>query len=113
MRLLIPSLTLAALALGAAPAADLAKADRTLRKEPAYRGKPQYCLLVFGPGARETAWLVLDLVSEPWDARGERDALYVDRDGSGDLTQPGKRVAVTMRSGQSIDRFSHREYTWY
>jgi hypothetical protein len=114
MRFLIPYLALTALALGAAaPAADLAKTDRTLRKEPAYRGKPRYCLLVFGPGAEERAWLVLDLVSEPWDARGEKDALYVDRDGSGDLTRPGNRVPVTMRSGKSFDRFSHREHAWY
>lgn len=112
MRFLVPSLALLALS-AAAPAADPAKADRTLRKEPAYRGEPGYCLLVFGPEAKDRAWLVLDLVSEPSDARGEKDALYVDRDGSGDLTQPGKRVPVTMRSGQSFDRFSRREHPWY
>ncbi len=114
MRPLFPTLALAALALGtAAPAADLAKLDRTVRKEPAYRGKPHYCLLVFGPEAQQRAWLVRDLVSEPWDAKGEKDALYVDRDGSGDLTRPGSRVPVTMRSGQSFDRFSHREHPWF
>ncbi len=30
-------------------AADLTKIDRTIAKEPAYKGKPKYCLLVFGP----------------------------------------------------------------
>jgi hypothetical protein len=115
MRPIVPTLALAALTLGAgpAPAADLAKVDRTVTKEPAYRGKPQYCLLVFGPGAKERAWLVLDLVSEPWDAKGDQDALYVGRDGSGDLTRPGKRVPVTMRSGKSFDRFSRREHPWF
>jgi hypothetical protein len=109
------TLALAALALGAAPtpAADLAKVDRALKKEPAYRGKPHYCLLVFGPEAKERAWLVLDLASEPWDTKGDRDALYVDRDGSGDLTRPGMRVPGTMRSGKSFDRFSHREHPWF
>jgi hypothetical protein len=33
-------------------AVDLAKIDRSLRKEPTYESKhPQYCLLVFGPQA--------------------------------------------------------------
>jgi hypothetical protein len=106
---------LAALVLAAAPAAaaDLAKVDRALKKEPAYRGKPGYCLLVFGPETKEPAWLVLDLVSEPSDAKGEKDALYVDRDGTGDLTRPGSRVPVTMRSGMSFDRFSRREHPWF
>jgi len=62
-------------------AADLAQVDRTLRKEPAYRSKPRYCLLVFGPEAKPRIWLVQD-----------GDVLYVDRNGNGDLTEPGKRV---------------------
>ncbi len=66
----------------AAPAAavDLAKIDRSIRKEPVYQSKePQYCLLVFGPEAKVRVWLVLD-----------GDALYLDR--NGDLTEPGKRI---------------------
>src|SRR5262249_20864309 len=41
---------LAWLALASLPAsaADLTKIDRTIAKEPAYKNKPQYCLLVFG-----------------------------------------------------------------
>jgi hypothetical protein len=66
----------------AAPAADLAKVDRAIRKEPAYRGKPKYCLLVFGPQARTNVWLVLD-----------GNVLYVDRNGNGDLTEKGECVA--------------------
>jgi hypothetical protein len=66
-----------------AAAADLAKVDRSIRREPAYRSRPGYCLLVFGPEAKHRAWLVLD-----------GDALYVDRNGNGDLTEEGERVAV-------------------
>jgi hypothetical protein len=77
-------LTAAALLLGTAPAraADLAKVDRTVKKEPAYKGKPRYCLLVFGPEARTRVWLVQD-----------GDTLYVDRNGNGDLTDEGEKVA--------------------
>jgi hypothetical protein len=64
-----------------APAADLTKIDRTIAKEPAYQGKPKYCLLVFGPEAKFRVWLVLD-----------GDTLYVDRNGNGNLTEAGNRV---------------------
>src|SRR5437867_2705101 len=64
-------------------AGDLATMDRSLRKEPTYKSKqPQYCLLVFGPEAKTRVWLVLD-----------GDALYLDRNGNGDLTDPGERIA--------------------
>jgi hypothetical protein len=88
------------IALGTGPglAVDLAKIDRTIRKEPAYQSKsPKYCLLVFGPKAETRVWLVLDLVSEPWEANGAKNALYVDRNGNGDLTEAGARVTCTMR----------------
>jgi hypothetical protein len=63
---------------------DLAKIDRTLRKEPTYQSKrPQYCLLVFGPEAKTRVWVVLD-----------GDVLYLDRNGNGDLTDPGERIAA-------------------
>jgi len=63
---------------------DLAGIDRAIKKEPAYRTKsPRYCLLAFGPEAKTRVWLVLD-----------GDHLYVDRDGDGDLTGDGERVAV-------------------
>ncbi len=68
-------------ALRAAPPADLAKVERVLGKEPAYQGKPGYVLLAFGPEARHKAWLVLD-----------GDTLYVDREGTGELTRPDCRV---------------------
>ncbi len=68
-----------------APAADLAKLDRTIKKEPAYKGKPKYCLLAFGPEAKLRVWLVLD-----------DGVLYVDRNGNGDLTEPGEQVKGTQ-----------------
>jgi hypothetical protein len=77
------ALAAALLAAGAAGAADLARVDRTIAKEPAYKGKPKYCLLVFGPEARTRVWLVQD-----------GDVLYVDRNGNGDLTEKGGRVAL-------------------
>jgi hypothetical protein len=77
--------TLVALSLLAAPAGavDLANIDRSIRKEPIYESQnPQYCLLVFGPEAKVRVWLVLD-----------GDVLYVDRNGNGDLTEPGERIS--------------------
>jgi hypothetical protein len=65
----------------ATPAADLSKIDRTIQKEPAYQSKPRYCLLVFGPEAKHRVWLVVD-----------GDVLYVDKNGTGDLTEEGKRI---------------------
>ena len=49
-----------ALLVASAPAvnawgADLTKIDRTIAKEPAYKSKPKYCLLVFGPGGENTS----------------------------------------------------------
>src|SRR5262245_47091454 len=61
--------------------ADLTKIDRTIAKEPVYKSKPKYCLLVFGPEAKTRVWLVQD-----------GDVLYVDRKGNGDLTEPGQKV---------------------
>jgi hypothetical protein len=65
-----------------AQAAELAKIERTIAKEPTYRTRtPKYCLLVFGLDAKMRVWLVQD-----------GDILYVDRNGNGDLTEDGKRI---------------------
>jgi hypothetical protein len=81
-------IALACLALSpAAVAADLSKIDRTIAKEPAYQTKEvAYCLLVFGADAKTRVWLVQD---------GE--TLYVDRNGNGDLTEDGERVALKRK----------------
>jgi hypothetical protein len=82
--------TLAAVLLLAplAQAADLAKIERKIAKEPAYQTKtPKYCLLVFGLAAKTRVWLVQD-----------GDTLYVDRNGNGDLTEDGKRVTLKQQN---------------
>lgn len=83
MRRILWSLLLATFALSAGPAwaADLGKIERTIAKEPAYKGTPKYCLLVFGAEAKFKAWLVVD-----------DEAVHVDRNGNGDLTENGKRA---------------------
>lgn len=64
-----------------ARAADLSAIKRVIVKEPAYQGKPRYCMLVFGPEANTRIWIVRD----------DRH-LYVDRLGAGDLTAAGVKV---------------------
>jgi hypothetical protein len=86
-RILWLPLLAALLAPALAHAADLTRIDRTIRKEPAYKGKPRYCLLAFGPEAKTHVWLVQD-----------GDVLYVDRNGNGDLTDAGERVALKNSS---------------
>src|SRR5207253_6869612 len=67
--------------------ADAPKIDRTIGKEPAYQTKsPQYGLLVFGPEGKDRVWLVRD-----------GDTLYVDRNGNGDLTEAGEKVAADRK----------------
>jgi RNA polymerase sigma factor (sigma-70 family) len=78
-----------------AGAADLSKVDRTFKKEPAYKAGPKYCLLAFGPGAKQRVWLVLD-----------GDTLYVDRKGNGDLTEEGERVRAPAFSPSEHYLFS-------
>jgi hypothetical protein len=71
-----------------APAADLSKVERVIRKEPVYKSKdPRYCLLVFGPKADYRVWLVLD-----------GDTLYVDRNGNGDLTEAGESTGPQQQN---------------
>jgi hypothetical protein len=81
----IGALLVAAGFLCAAPP-DLSRVDRSIRKEPAYRAAPRYCLLVFGPEADVRVWLVRD-----------GDTLHVDRNANGDLTEPGESVQATGR----------------
>jgi hypothetical protein len=86
MRFLVSMLVLLG-ACGSAWTADLARIDRTIKKEPKYAGQPGYCLLVFGPEAKQRVWLVQD-----------GSTLYVDRTGTGDLTEPASKV--TAKKGQ-------------
>jgi hypothetical protein len=64
-------------------AVDYGEVPRPLLQEPDYRAdSPEYALLLFGPRADLRVWMVLD-----------RDAVYLDRNGDGDLTQDGERFA--------------------
>jgi hypothetical protein len=101
----IVSFAILLLAASAGNAADLSKVDRSIRSEPKYTSKPEYCLVVFGPEATERVWLVRD-----------GDTLYVDKTGNGDLTESGKKYqgekdswsttfqAGTIRIGKSEHR---------
>jgi hypothetical protein len=78
-------------------ATDLAKIDRTIAKEPAYETKHRkYCLLVLGPEAKIRIWLVLD-----------GHTLYVDRNGNGDLTEPGEKVVGKKTNENDADDGGH------
>jgi hypothetical protein len=76
MRLLLLVLFWLGACAADARAGDLTRIDRTITKEPAYQGKPLYCLVTLGPEPKERVWLVLD---------GE--TLYVETKGIGDITQ--------------------------
>ena len=67
-----------------ARASELREIERKISKEPAYQTKQvKYALLVFGPEAKTRIWLAVD---------GE--SVYVDRNGNGDLTEEGEKVAA-------------------
>lgn len=78
--------------------ADLSKIERRIAKEPTYASKaPQYALLVLGLEAKDRVWLVKD-----------GDALYVDRNGNGDLTDAGERLLPKKpRQGMQEDERSY------
>jgi hypothetical protein len=84
---------------GAAGAGGLDKVDRTIKKEPAYRAKPKYCLLVFGREARHRVWLVLD-----------GDLLYVDKNGNSDLTK-GECIKAPAFQRANIEAVIEQERT--
>ena len=67
---------------GAADAADLASIPRRILKEPRYATRaPEYLLLVFGMEMKTRVWVVID-----------GDTMYVDKNGNGDLSEPGEAV---------------------
>jgi hypothetical protein len=81
MRPLLTALLALVFGAASAAAADYAKIDRRLTKEPAYRSKaPKYALLLFGRNATVRVWVVVD---------GE--AVYLNRNGDGDLTRKDER----------------------
>jgi hypothetical protein len=85
------------LCLPCALAADLAKIDRTILKEPVYKSTPRYCLAVFGPEATTRVWLVVD-----------GDVLYADTNGNGDLTEANERFAANELYPEKATRQSFK-----
>jgi hypothetical protein len=71
---------------------DLTKIDRKISHEPHYQNTPHYALLVFGPKAEHRSWLVFD---------GDTVA-YLDRNGNGDLTEPGERIELDLKATSEI-----------
>jgi hypothetical protein len=67
---------------------DCAKIDRSIAKEPRYVAEPRYALFVLDPAGEFRAWAVLDKS----DVKSPRyDVVYFDKDGDGDLAEPGER----------------------
>jgi hypothetical protein len=52
-------------------------------REPKYKGKPTYGVLSFDAEGKQRIWMVRD-----------GDTLYVDRNGNGDLTDPGEAIVL-------------------
>jgi hypothetical protein len=73
--------------------AEPLRIDRSIGKQPAYKITPQYALLAFGSGAKDRVWLVRD-----------GDVLYVDRNGNGDLTDPGEKVLDAKSPGHDPEQ---------
>jgi len=90
VRSLLAWVLCAAFAVAEGQAADLTAIERKLAVEPAYTSQPKYCLLVFGPEANTRAWLVQD-----------GGLLYVDRNGNGDLTEPGEQVTASPKQSNA------------
>lgn len=67
---------------------DYAKVERSISREPKYNAEPRYALFILDPRARFRVWAVLD------KSRADLpyyDVLYFDKNGNGDLTEPGER----------------------
>jgi hypothetical protein len=110
----ITSLLLLAVGAATAPAADLSKIDRTIKKEPVYLSKsPKYGMLVFGPRSETRVWLVLDLAAEPSDPDGSKNFLYVDRNGDGDLTGADEKISCTPQKQETFASFSRKPFVTY
>ena len=93
LRSLLAWVLCAAFAAAEGQAADLTAIERKLPVEPAYTSQPKFCLLVFGPGANTRVWLVQD-----------GGLLYVDRNGNGDLTEPGEQVTASPKQSDTDER---------
>jgi hypothetical protein len=100
----------------AADTPDLARIDRRIAKEPAYKAEqPLYGLYVFGPEAKTQVWAIFDK-SRP--GAPDYDVLYFDRHADGNLTAPeariegnGKAGRVTFNIGSFTDPLTKQQHT--
>ncbi len=74
--------------------------SRSIGKEPKYTGTPRYCLLALDADAKERVWLVHD-----------GDALYVDRNGNGDLTDECEKISAKKTPDRGESEFENIEFT--
>lgn len=74
--------------------ADLSAIEKTIGKQPAYRDKPRYCLLVFGAEAKTRVWMVED-----------GRTLYLDRNANGDLTDDGPPLPIQRASSGTWNEY--------
>jgi hypothetical protein len=87
---------------------DLTKIERKIAKEPKYLSpEPLYGLLVFGPKAQTSAWVVLDKSQAGAEAY---DVLYFDRTGKGDLTFPAHKFTSPKEDGGQL-KFELGDFT--
>jgi hypothetical protein len=59
-------------------------------REPRYKGKPSYGVLSFDADGKERIWMARD-----------GDTLHVDRNGNGDLTDPGEAIVLNRKANLS------------
>lgn len=116
--ILAASLLLALATAGAAEPRELARIERSIKRQPEYTAeKPLFGLYAFGPEAKTRVWAVLDKSAADND---QYDVLYFDRDGDGDLTDENERIAgkisepgrgVTFSIGDFTDPDSKQVHT--
>ncbi len=74
------------------PALDISRIERRIRVEPEYVAPPLHGLLLLDEAGAFRCWAVFDKTAP--DAK-YYDVLYFDRNGDGDLTEPGERIVGT------------------
>jgi hypothetical protein len=85
---LVSAMTMAGEPASAFVELDYAKVNRSIAREPKYVAEPRYALFVLDPMGAFRVWAVLDKSKADLPYY---DVLYFDKNGNGDLTEPGKR----------------------
>lgn len=73
----------------APPEVDLSRVERRIAKEPDYVVEPLYGLFILDEAGAFRCWAVFDKTTP---GAKHYDVLHFDRDGDGDLTEPGERI---------------------